>query len=275
MKEVISRQNHVDFKGVKKNFLVFIKHIGKGKWVCRCDCGKLFIANMSDVMKKKCGTRSCGCMKGDIISRKNSTKRSKNIRLYKIYDSMKQRCSNPNNHAYKDYGGRGITVCVDWRKSYDSFYEWALSNGYDDTLTIERIDVNGDYEPSNCKWATRKEQGSNRRNSLKFEINGRKMTVKEISKSYNICETALYYRIQSGYSVNELIKPSGYFKNKIPKKKNARNKSGVTGVHWDKNNKKWVAQIGSGINKKHLGSFLKKEDAVKSRKKEEKLFFNE
>lgn len=78
---------------------------------------------------------------------------------------MKQRCNNPNNKKYKDYGGRGITVCTEWENSFEAFYDWAMESGYDDGLSIDRIDVNGNYEPSNCRWATMKEQRHNRRDS--------------------------------------------------------------------------------------------------------------
>jgi hypothetical protein len=85
--------------------------------------------------------------------------------LYFSWRSMRQRCANPNNKDYSNYGGRGIKVCEEWQNSFIPFMEWALANGFDDTLTIDRKDVNGDYSPENCKWSTRNEQNKNKRNS--------------------------------------------------------------------------------------------------------------
>ena len=91
----------------------------------------------------------------------------RHTRLYNIWRSMNQRCNNPNTINFKRYGGRGITVCDEWKDDFQAFYDWAMANGYSDELTIDRLDPNGNYEPSNCRWATWEQQANNKRNSMK------------------------------------------------------------------------------------------------------------
>lgn len=126
-------------------------------------------------------------------------------RLYSIYTNMKTRCYNPHCHAYDRYGGRGIKVCVEWLEDWWSFHDWAISNGYDDSLTIDRIDVNGNYEPSNCRWATTEEQAYNKRNTVRVEINGEYLTLKEIAVKYNINEHTVRTRYKKGLRGEDLI----------------------------------------------------------------------
>lgn len=154
--------NAIDLTGKRFGRLTVVAEAGRNMdgsviWLCQCDCGK---------MTKTIGTRmrngyvhSCGCAH---MKHGQASSRGKRTRLYRIWLNMKTRCNNPKNPSYKDYGGRGIKLCREWQ-DYSSFSNWAMNNGYSDFLTIDRINNDEGYEPSNCRWATCKEQRDNQR----------------------------------------------------------------------------------------------------------------
>lgn len=129
-------------------------------------------------------------------------------RLKEILYGMKKRCYNPNSSSYSNYGGRGIEICDEWLNDTNSFVTWALGNGYNENLTIERIDNNGNYEPSNCKWITRVEQANNKRNNVHVQIDGQEVNLSELAKALGLAGATIYTRYYSGLRGIELIRLS-------------------------------------------------------------------
>ena len=124
-------------------------------WNCKCSCGKSVVVS-GDSLKRGL-TKSCGCLNSELVRLRRKTHGFSGERIYRVWQNMIYRCENKNYIEFARYGGRGITVCEEWRNNFQAFYDWATSNGYADNLTIDRIDVNGNYEPSNCQWLTRSE----------------------------------------------------------------------------------------------------------------------
>jgi hypothetical protein len=155
-----------DLTGMRFGRLVVNSYAGKDKhreslWLCTCDCGK--VVTVISCNLRTGNTTSCGCYGRQRKSEANITHGLTGTRLHRIWRAMNTRCYNENFFAYKYYGGRGITICDEWRKDFKAFHDWAMGHGYSDALTIDRIDNNKGYFPDNCRWVTMAEQNKNKR----------------------------------------------------------------------------------------------------------------
>lgn len=178
--------------------------------LCKCDCG-------ADVRIRKDGVLngavvSCGCNKKEKAhfsglkhAQSCITHGMTKTRLFSIWRSMKARCYNKTCGGFQNYGGRGITVCDDWKNSFEKFRDWAISNGYKDNLSIDRINVNGNYEPSNCRWVTMLDQQSNKTTSHYITYQNKTLTLSQWSRELNIPTSTIYNRIRRGKSLGEIL----------------------------------------------------------------------
>lgn len=162
----------ISIVGKTFNRLTVVKKTSEKKnnsylWLCECQCGKE--AKLSKWHITSGNTKSCGCLKLENVKKMNKAKTTHGMRytrIYKVWEAMKRRCNSEVCEKYPIYGGRGITYCKEW-ENFEPFHRWAMENGYEEHLTIDRIDVNGNYEPSNCRWSTWKQQANNKRNTVK------------------------------------------------------------------------------------------------------------
>lgn len=182
------------------------------RWKCLCDCGNYI--DVSVVHLRQGDTLSCGCLGTE--RRRAAAQRPKHglsrSRIYHIFTGMKIRCNNVNAPNYYLYGGRGIKVCDEWmgKDGFVKFYEWALANGYDDSLTIDRVDVNGNYEPSNCRWVDIKTQCNNTRNSVKLTYNGETLTAAQWAERIGRDRHTIYGRLRQHLPIENVLDPESH-----------------------------------------------------------------
>lgn len=160
---------------------------GHAYWECDCDCGNTKIVRASHL--KSGNVTSCGCI------HPRRTHGETKTRLYHIWNNMRQRCSNPNIVEYRLYGGRGISVCEEWKNSYEAFRDWALKNGYSSNLSIDRKENDGNYTPDNCRWSTAIEQANNTRKTRFLTYNGETRSVSEWARTVGIKQSTLSMRL--------------------------------------------------------------------------------
>jgi len=203
----------LQLSGVRFGRLTGVEREGKNKsgqalWLCNCTCGADCVVAAASLANGH--TKSCGCLKRE-VSRSNGAMRGESWRthgmsrtkLYYVWKRIIQRCENPKNPAYKYYGGRGITVCKRWRNSFERFHE--DMGPCPPGLQIDRIDNNGNYEPSNCRWATARTQIRNRRNSRYLTIGGIRRTVTEWAEAGGMKYATLWGRLKRGWSAEDAI----------------------------------------------------------------------
>lgn len=202
----------VELAGKRFGRLVALEKVGAGntiaRWKCRCDCGADCEVRAANLVNGH--TQSCGCLQRERTSETKTVhghyhgpdgKRSK---LYGVWNQMKQRCQNTRNGSYENCGGRGITVCDEWQ-DFRPFRAWALVNGYREGLSIDRIDNDGDYEPSNCRWTDRTAQAVNRRSAVFLTYDGRTLPIREWAEETGIEAHILRQRLRRGWTAHRVL----------------------------------------------------------------------
>lgn len=183
-----------------------LESIGQRMVLCRCDCGDKRIAVLSEL--RRGNTKSCGCLSRELrsiaVGRRSITHGESDCKTHRIWRAMKSRCNNPRVHNYQDYGGRGISVCPQWEKSYEMFI--ADMGHCPSGASIDRIDNDGNYEPGNCRWATRADQNRNRRDNVMLTFAGKTMCLTDWASEIGMNERTLRNRIKHyGWSIKDAL----------------------------------------------------------------------
>lgn len=183
---------------------------GKTIWECVCECGNHTFSLGSNLTSGK--ALSCGCLKNETISKRFKKHGMTKTRIYRIWQGMRRRCYDNKCKAYKNYGERGIVVCEEWKEGFQSFYDWAVNNGYSETLSIERKDVNGNYCPENCCWIPLSYQARNKTTTKRTKEN--KLAL-DIALNNSVIPSTMYGRLRNGMSVEESVSNKNFKRKKV------------------------------------------------------------
>jgi hypothetical protein len=201
-------QRYIDLTGRRFDRLLVLSRAGndkrgKTRWLCRCDCGVEKIVGGQAL--RDGAIKSCGCFHRDEMTERLTTHGKTKTRIYRIYNNIIARCYKPTNTRYSVYGGRGISVCEEWRNSFQAFCDWAMTNGYRDDLTIDRINNDGNYEPSNCRWIGNKDQQSNRSDNHYITCFGKTQTLQQWADEYGIRFNTIIGRLVRGWDIERAL----------------------------------------------------------------------
>lgn len=196
----------IDITGQKFGRLTVIRLVEHGKhgdapkWECRCDCGNIVVHRYA--VLKNGHSLSCGCLRKEMLVERQTKHGDSQSRLYQVWLDMKKRCSNPKYLGWKDYGGRGITFCKEW-EDYVTFHAWAMTNGYRDDLMIDRINNDGNYESSNCRWVNRKIQNNNKGNHILLTHQGITKNLQQWADDLGLHRETLIHRLKVGWPIEK------------------------------------------------------------------------
>ena len=216
-------KRHIDYTGKRFGRLVFLGYVGRIKnksvWELVCDCGKHVIKPAREIVSGN--TSSCGCLSKELRTKRMTKHGLWKSPLYQKYQDMIRRCYNPDTTRYNCYGEKGVKVCNEWLKEnngFENFKKWAFANGYveydpkttlrRDVLTLDRIDFNGDYSPSNCRWVKFKKQENNKSTNVYVYYKNEKYTLKELAEKFDISYPMVKKKYHKGLSAEEIV--SGY-----------------------------------------------------------------
>lgn len=225
---------------------------GRATWVCTCDCGNTIIVRGKDL--RSGNTKSCGCYKNEVVKERSLIHGRSRTRLHNIWWGVYQRCCDKNSVSYPGYGAKGITLCEDW-KNFVNFLDWSISNGYNDNLSIDRIENHIGYEPNNCRWVDQRTQQRNRSNNRYLTIGGITKKLCEWSEETGLSHATIFSRIKRGIPEDQWLSVNPLTR------RDSRKLSGVKYVYWHTNAEKWMAMPVINGKSKYVGLFNTVEEA--------------